>query len=280
MEKPANEHMAIVAKLEVPCRKTSLTYDKTVYREDILNEIIDQDEFDKIIDECSKILGEAIDKKRENDEVKVPKFIVILSVVATILALVYVICLFCAASNDSDAATFFVVLGVACLTGAGGIAFVLSLFNFCRKIKKFKTLESYVKDDMDYYLDRVNAGFASKCEFKFYPHKDEVIEISTFVKTPQMIKDEMIENNRIQQLEQSDEPDIQNEKNYKNKDESERSTMLKMDDDSKIAFKTGDKSTMGKDVEMVGIISAAQNSMKEDGSQTKKIFGSGRKKNQ
>jgi hypothetical protein len=276
---PVNDHLNIIAKLEIPCRKTSLTYDKTVYKEDILQDILEQEEFDKILDECSKILGDAIDKKRTNDEVKIPKFIVILSIIASLLALVYIICLFTAA-NSTDNQTFMVVLAVFCLTGAGGIVFVLSLFNFCRKIKTFRTLEAYVKDDMDAYLDKINLGFTGKCEFKFYPHKEEAIEICTFVKTPQMIKEEMIENNRMQQLEQDDnENENHPEKHSKIHDMSERSTMLKMDDDSKIGFK-GNKSTAGKDLEMVGIISAAQNSVKEDQSLVKKKFGGVRKKNQ
>ena len=280
-QQPGNDLLNIIAKLEIPCRKTSLTYDKTVYKEEILQDIIDQEEFEKILDECSKILGDAIDKKRANDEVKIPKFIVILSIMASLLALVYIVCLFIAA-NSTDNQTFMVVLAVFCLTGAGSMAFVLSLFNFCRKIKTFRTLEAYVKDDMDAYLDKINVGFTGKCEFKFYPHKEEAIEICTFVKTPQMIKEEMIENNRMQQLEEEEnanEQEIHPEKNSKIHDMSERSTMLKMDDDSKIGFK-GNKSMNEKDVEMVGIISAAQNSVKEDQSLVKKKFGGVRKKNQ
>lgn len=280
-QQPGNDLLNIIAKLEIPCRKTSLTYDKTVYKEEILQDIIDQEEFEKILDECSKILGDAIDKKRANDEVKIPKFIVILSIMASLLALVYIVCLFIAA-NSTDNQTFMVVLAVFCLTGAGSMAFVLSLFNFCRKIKTFRTLEAYVKDDMDAYLDKINVGFTGKCEFKFYPHKEEAIEICTFVKTPQMIKEEMIENNRMQQLEEEEnanEQEVQPEKNSKIHDMSERSTMLKMDDDSKIGFK-GNKSMNEKDVEMVGIISAAQNSVKEDQSLVKKKFGGVRKKNQ
>jgi hypothetical protein len=280
-QQPGNDLLNIIAKLEIPCRKTSLTYDKTVYKEEILQDIMDQEEFEKILDECSKILGDAIDKKRANDEVKIPKFIVILSIMASLLALVYIVCLFIAA-NSTDNQTFMVVLAVFCLTGAGSMAFVLSLFNFCRKIKTFRTLEAYVKDDMDAYLDKINVGFTGKCEFKFYPHKEEAIEICTFVKTPQMIKEEMIENNRMQQLEEEEnanEQEVQPEKNSKIHDMSERSTMLKMDDDSKIGFK-GNKSMNEKDVEMVGIISAAQNSVKEDQSLVKKKFGGVRKKNQ
>lgn len=280
-QQPGNDLLNIIAKLEIPCRKTSLTYDKTVYKEEILQDIMDQEEFEKILDECSKILGDAIDKKRANDEVKIPKFIVILSIMASLLALVYIVCLFIAA-NSTDNQTFMVVLAVFCLTGAGSMAFVLSLINFCRKIKTFRTLEAYVKDDMDAYLDKINVGFTGKCEFKFYPHKDEAIEICTFVKTPQMIKEEMIENNRMQQLEEEEnanEQEVQPEKNSKIHDMSERSTMLKMDDDSKIGFK-GNKSMNEKDVEMVGIISAAQNSVKEDQSLVKKKFGGVRKKNQ
>lgn len=58
-----HETLNIIDKFDITCAKNSLTWDKSVYREESLSGMLSQTEFDAIMDEASRILGQAIEKR-------------------------------------------------------------------------------------------------------------------------------------------------------------------------------------------------------------------------
>lgn len=190
------DNLPIISKIEINCKSTSLTWDKSAYKEDFLAGIIEKEEFDAILEHASKILGDALEKKRENDEVKLPKSMMFLSTITVILSICYVVVLLIAAQSPANS-TILLVIAIICLAGASALALTLSILNYCRKIKQFRTLETFIKDDLDYYFSHINAKFSGKCEFRFLPLKEQIIELVTFVKTAKMIEEDMNENRKL-----------------------------------------------------------------------------------
>ena len=271
-----NSDLPIIGKIQIPCRITSLTFDKKAYREELLSDIIETEEFNKILDESSKIIGDALEKKRQNDDVKLPNYMIVLSTISVILAILYIIALVLATSRSLNS-TFFTFIGIACILIAAVMTFFLSIVNFFRKIKKFKTIENFIKDDLDLYLDKVNENLAGKCEFKFLPHRDNMIELITFIKTPTMLRDELIESNKLIQVEQAGEGDKTNKledserMNLKKGEESKGSLNLKSGGNDKRKNKM---SKVGNnEIEMASVSSAENDDDKFDKSQKKKFGG-------
>jgi hypothetical protein len=258
----------IISSTEIPCKKTSMTFDKSVYREDYLQGIIEKEEFNKIIDECSKILGKAAEKKRENDEIKLPKFIIWLTVISVLLSILYIAAIFISLQYKSLSTAFFII-GILCITSAAVIAVSLSLFNFFRTIKKFKTLETFIKEDLEFYLDSINPKFIGKCEFRYLAHREQVMEIVTFVKTGKMLEEEMLDNKKTMVF-QKDTTRIQEDEDRKSQNMEDK-TLFKLDDDSKAGLKRSNSNDK-QEVEMAIL------SEKDKNEKPKKKFGGIKKK--
>jgi hypothetical protein len=218
--KEKDENLNIVEKIEINCRQTSLTWDKSTYKENILSGIIEKVEFDAVLDNASKILGKALEKKRKNDDIKLPRYIIVLSSISIICSVLYII-LISLAIQSEDNSTTLVIISVIFLIVAVFIAFVLSIYNFCRKHRKYKTMEVFIQDDLDLYFGQMNTKFANRCQFKFNSVKN-VIELVTFAKSDKMIEEEAFENRRLVNEEPDendfDEKDLKDEGNSYNND--------------------------------------------------------------
>ena len=233
----------------IPCKKTSMTFDKNVYKEDDLAGIVEREEFNKIADECSKMLGKAAEKKRENDEIKLPKFIVWLTIVSVLLSFLYIIAIFISLQYEKLSTAFFII-GLLCIVCAVVIAVSLSLFNFFRKIKKFKTLEAFIKEDIEYYLSNINTRFGGKCEFRYLPDREQSMELVTFVKTAKVIGEELMANKKTMVF-HKDTSRIQDDDDGKSQDVGEKSS-FKIDDDSKARLKNSNSNDQ-KEMEMTNL---------------------------
>lgn len=257
-----NDGLQIISKIEIRCKATSMTFDANAYKDEYLTDILEKEEFNKILDECAKILGGALEKKRKNDEVNIPKFYIIFSAISVILAIGFIISIIMA-TNYTTSATFFILISVILISVSSIIIFSLSLLNFLRRINKFKTLEAFIKDDIDDYLAMVNRDLLGKCEFKFIPFRDNMIELVTFIKTAAMIRDELIEGNKANKDEMVE--------SKRGLDESERQN-LNLNDESRIGLKIRN-STSRKNIEMTSLINPNQSDQINDSLSVKKKFG-------
>jgi hypothetical protein len=175
----------VLNKLEIPLREGNYVFEKSSYREEALSGLLNKAEFDLILEEAGKIMGDAINKKRENDEIKLPRFIVIMSGICVALSVVYTAMLVVASNVDSQTASALIVVAVLCLFGAIVIAFGLSVYNFCRRVREFKSLEVFIKEDLDYFFETINSKYQDILEFIFIPNRSIVV-LNVFKKSNMM----------------------------------------------------------------------------------------------
>ncbi len=181
-----------IGRFEIKCKSTSLTWDNNGYNEDYMAGIISKEDYISILEVSSKLFGEALNKKRINDDVSFPRPMIILSYTSFISAIVYPIFLFIGAIKQS---ILYTLLSITFLVISVGIAFVLSILNHRKKISKFKSLETFIKDSIDEYFMVINSRFNGKIEFKFHPASkdddDNRIELMTYVKTQYLMEQDM-----------------------------------------------------------------------------------------
>jgi hypothetical protein len=164
----------ILNKIEIPLREGKYVFEKTSYRDEALSGILEKVEFDLILDEAGKIMADSINKKRENDEIKLPKFIVYMTTLCILLSVVYTILLLIASNIEAASSSSLIVSAVLCLFGAIFISFGLSIYNFCRRVREFKALEVFIKEDLDYFFDTINSKYYGVLEFVFVPNRNIV----------------------------------------------------------------------------------------------------------
>jgi hypothetical protein len=152
-------------KIIIKANLQNYTFPKESYVENYLGHLILKKEFDTIIDNSSKILSQAWMKKRENDKINLPPFVTILSVISVLLTIVYMIMIYY--STTIEDGTALLVVSVICVVIATAIAFGLSIYNFCRKMGTFKTVQEIIKEDLYELYSYENQLYQNKLQFVF-----------------------------------------------------------------------------------------------------------------
>jgi hypothetical protein len=145
--------------------KDDYTFEKVSYKEEILKNKIEATEYETIINEANKIMATAWAKKRINDQIKFPMFIIILAVLSIVLIFVYMFLLYSSVDNSNGES--LVIASLVCVSVASITVFSLSIYNFCRETGKFKTLREIIKDDLNSYLSTVNKKFEGVLFFSY-----------------------------------------------------------------------------------------------------------------
>ena len=141
------------------------SFDKGTYIEAYLRHCITQKEYDSIITDASRIMGQSWSKKRLNDQIKMPQGVIILAIIATILALIYMILIYYSVSSDNG--NVLIITAIVSVSLGSAIVFSLSIYNFCRKIGKFISLEEIIQSDLKEYFFKVNSKFGPNLNFSF-----------------------------------------------------------------------------------------------------------------
>ena len=79
-------------------------------------------------------------------------------------------------STTAEDGTALFAISIVCISFASIIVFGLSIYNFCRKIGEFKSLESIIKEDLDMEFEQLNSTYANKLRFS-YDEKNKEIQI-------------------------------------------------------------------------------------------------------
>jgi hypothetical protein len=155
--------------------KDDYTFEKVPYNEEVLKNKIEPREYEAIINETKKIMANAWAKKRINDQVKFPKFIILLAILSIVLIFVYMFLLYSSVDNSNGDA--LVIASLVCVSIGSVIVFSLSIYNFCRETGKFKTLRDIIRDDLNNYLSNLNKKFEGLLFF-FFNYDNKCMEIS------------------------------------------------------------------------------------------------------
>jgi hypothetical protein len=160
------------SRIIIKSREQSYSFEKDAYKEEYLSGIVTKKEFDDIIANASKIMGQSWSKKRLNDQIKIPLWVIVLSVISVILTIIYMITLYYSTTASNGAA--LLAISIVSVTIASIIAFSLSIYNFCRKIEKFKSLDEMIKEELDNYFNEINTHYEGNIKWKFITGKNYI----------------------------------------------------------------------------------------------------------
>ena len=164
-ERPSN-------KIFIKAKEQLYTFEKGTYNEELLCEIIPRKEYDEIIESCGKTMGQSWAEKRTNDQIKIPKGVIFLSAIAILLTIAYMILLYLSTTSENGTALF--VISIICIASASIIVFGMSIYNFCRKIGKFKSLDQIIKDNLQKDFDLINSKY-TKLNIEYDETKKQLI---------------------------------------------------------------------------------------------------------
>jgi hypothetical protein len=156
------------SKIIIRCNEQSYSFDKKSYNEKFLGHILYKGEWDAVISEASKIIGSSWGKKRMKDKVTIPRFLVIFALLSVLLTFIYMIFLYLSTTNEGES-TAFMAISVVSVCSSLFISLALAIYNFYRKLDRFRTLDEIIKEDMERYLNKLNLTYKGKLEFVFIP---------------------------------------------------------------------------------------------------------------
>lgn len=157
-------------KITIACNEKSYTFDKKAYKYEFLSEYISQNDWNNILSEASKVMGSSWSKKRVNDQIKLPKLIIGLACLSVLLTVVYMVTLYLAGNTDDDnESAYLMAIAIVSISSGSVLALGLAIYNFTRKVRKFKTLDDIMQNDIDNYLFEINAKYKNKLEFIYIP---------------------------------------------------------------------------------------------------------------
>jgi hypothetical protein len=137
---------------------------KKAYDEKFLGHIIGKTTFDQIFTNATRVMGNSWSKKRNNDIVRIPRFIIGLAVTSVILTVLYMVFIFLSTSSDNPA---MLVLSIICVSLASVIAFGLSIYNFTRKLGRFRTLQEIIREDIEACFAELNKRYDGQLNFVY-----------------------------------------------------------------------------------------------------------------
>jgi hypothetical protein len=152
-------------RIIVPIKTDLYMFDhKTSYEEKFLKHILSKQEFEQIFILATRVMGGSWSKKRNNDIVKIPNFIIGLAVLSVLLTILYMIFIFLSTASDNPA---LLILSIICVSAASIIAFGLSIYNFTRKLGRFRSLQDIIKEDIERCFTELNKKYEGKLNFVY-----------------------------------------------------------------------------------------------------------------
>ena len=152
-------------RIVVKANLQNYTFPKETYHETFIGHLIKKEEYDRIIASGSKILSQAWMKKRDNDKINLPPFVTALSVISILLTVVYMILIYYSTTVENG--TALLIVSIVCVVVATLIAFGLSIYNFCRKMGTFKTVQEIIKEDLHELFSVENRNYFERLNFSF-----------------------------------------------------------------------------------------------------------------
>lgn len=147
---------------------------KGAYNSLLLEDIISNAEFQKLVLSFTKLAGKSIKKKRLNDKIAIPIKLKIICGVSFIFAFLYIL-MMAQADPNTDSGTVYLLLGIVFFFLNLVLLFALSVYNFYREEKTFVPFNEIMNTMFNEYLIELNDKYAGLLDFKYSRTKKEVI---------------------------------------------------------------------------------------------------------
>jgi hypothetical protein len=135
-----------------------------------LSHLISKGEYDDIIQGANRVMGLAWHKKRSNDIVRTPNLVSYMAGFSVVMVFMYMFFIYMSTLYNSNA---MLIVALICVAIGSVIAIGLSIYNYFRSLKKFVSIQEYVKKELDDYLNKLNDNYIGKLKFVI---KDMYIE--------------------------------------------------------------------------------------------------------
>lgn len=153
--------------ITIDFKQESYTFEKDTYKKS-LKPHISREDYDKIISYCSKIVGCALIKKKNNDTIKFPKSLILSTIISTSLIFVFFGTLTNTFLPDyNEVNNNLYITSVVCVSIAISINLLSSFYNYFRPIRKFHNLSYFIKIDIEKYFKEVNQKYTGKLFFEY-----------------------------------------------------------------------------------------------------------------
>ena len=151
-----------IQKIIIPSQPGAYSFNLNTYSPDILSNYLTKKEFDGIIYKASKVIGNSLQTKNQNDKFTIPKRSWIAGAVCIGCMLFYIIFSYIAKDCSNSSATVLLVFCFIFVSTAMITITYQSYESFFQKTREYKPLNDIIKNDLDKYLQEVNFDLALK----------------------------------------------------------------------------------------------------------------------
>ena len=159
-------------KVIIKCNRDYLSLEKKNYNP-ILEDYIPKWEWDIIVEEANCVIGNAYHLRKQEENVKIPKYMNLIYWIIFYFSLVDFIFLIIY-TNDKNFSQIVVYSGLVLIIISCIIIICLMIFNYVRKLKEEKTIDEFIIDGMKEYIDSLNEIYNNIISFKYNHNKLEI----------------------------------------------------------------------------------------------------------
>lgn len=157
-------------KVYIPAtHQESYTFKKDTYVSKFLDHLITKENWKEIINNLDIIMWKASNINRKNTEIKLPKFMIVFSIVSVIFFLVFILTIYLYSVYHHK--VYLLYISIICMTVSTILSFGFATYNFSRKIGKFKSLDMIIMEQIDVFFRKLNQDFQNKLNFVYVPNK-------------------------------------------------------------------------------------------------------------
>ena len=159
-------------KIIMKCNKEFLTFEKGNYPT-ILEDYISKNEWEIIAEEANSVIGNAYHLRKKEEVIQIPKHL------NTIFWTVFIFCLIDSIflilyTKNEEINEIIIYSALSLILVSSGIIIGLMFYNYSREFKKEKTIDSFIIEGMNKYLDEFNKRYENLAIFNYNHDKLEI----------------------------------------------------------------------------------------------------------
>ena len=159
-------------RIIMKCHKEFLTFDKRNYPS-ILEEYISKNEWEAIADEANLVVGNAYHLRKMEETIKIPKHMNVIFLVSFFFCLFDSIFLIIYTKKE-DAHDIIIYTALSLIIVSCGIIIGFMFYNYSRVLKEEKTIDSFIIEGMNQFLDELNKKYENIVIFNYNHDKFEI----------------------------------------------------------------------------------------------------------
>jgi hypothetical protein len=162
-------------KIEISSNLNPYNFDINTYKEERLKNIIKKEDYEKIIKDANNLIYKSLEKKKKNDIIVLPFYIKIFSLLSIFFSFMYVLCVLVQSFDLTNKnLTYYSQMEAPSVYISLVIISLLTILNFIRPLKKFKSVEKFFEENLTNYFNEYNDKYKDVMEFVYNPNKNNL----------------------------------------------------------------------------------------------------------